>query len=472
MAKYFEKVTPESCGVDSRDLLKMIEGMEDMPEEKETHGFMLIRHGKLLTEGWFAPYKEDMPHVLFSDTKTFTQVAIGFMVQEGLITIEDKIADYFPDKLTEETSEHNRNLTIRQLLMMATGHQGNAVHARGKFSDEEYDKLQEFFASETIDEPGTVFQYENIASYVLSNLVSRLTGKNIAEYLKPRFLDPLDITVDYYSTDEDGVCMGYSGFRITLEALAKVGQFFLNEGVWEGKQLLPKEWCRQATAKHTDCKGPCGPDWDQGYCWHMWRGQHNTARLCGAYGQMCVISPDLDLIFATNSGANYNRLQYILNNFYENVMLKISDEPLEENPLGNIKLENKISKLKLQNIFAPLSPRVNELDKKVLEFEKALCYDKLKLDFTREVCKVTLLGDREISFDAGLAEPKETVVECSGFVSIDPNKNEVFSASAFFDKDGKFIITARILETVTILKIEIDVDNSVKIYTLRGMLGE
>ncbi|MBR5586327.1 MAG: serine hydrolase [Clostridia bacterium] len=472
MAKYFEKVTPESCGVDSRDLLKMIEGMEDMPEEKETHGFMLIRHGKLLTEGWFSPYTEDMPHILFSDTKTFTQLAIGFMVREGLVTIEDKIADYFPDKLTEATSEYNKNLKIKHLLMMATGHPGNAVHARGKFSDEEYDKLREFFASETIDEPGTVFQYENIASYVLSNLVSRLTGKNIVEYLKPRFLDPLDIAVDYYSADENGVCMGYSGFRITLEALAKVGQFFLDEGVWEGKQILPKEWCRQAISKHAECIGPCGSDWNQGYAWHLWRGRYNTARLCGAYGQMCVIAPDLDLIFATNSGANYNRLQYILDNFYENVMLKIKDEPLEENQVGNIKLENKISRLKLQNAFAPLSPRVNELSGKEIKFDKILKYDSLKLDFTKQECKVTLMGDKTISFDAGLEEPKETVVDCGGFVSIDPDKSEIFSASAYFDKDDKFVITARILQTVTIVKIEIDANENVKIYTLRGRLGD
>lgn len=472
MAKYFKKVTPESCGVDSRGLLKFIEGMENMPEEKETHGFMLIRHGKLLTEGWFAPYTEEMPHVLFSDTKTFTQLAIGFMVKEGLITIDDKIADYFPDKLTENTSQHNRNLTIRHLLMMATGHPGNAVHARGKFSDFKYDMLQEFFHSDNIDEAGTKFQYENIASYVLSNLVSRLTGENIAQYLKPRFLDPLGITVDYYSTDDDDVCMGYSGFRITLEALAKVGQFFLNGGVWEGDRLLSKEWCEQATAKHTDCQGPCGTDWNQGYCWHMWRGQHNTARLCGAYGQMCVIAPDLDLIFATNSGANYNRLQYILDNFYENVMLKIKDEPLEENPVGNIKLENKIEKLKLQNVFAPLSPRVNELDGKEIKFEKILRYDSIKLDFEKEVCKVTLAGDKTISFDAGLTDLAETYIEDGGFVSIDPFDHGVYSASAYFDMDDKFIITVRILGTVTIIKIEVDLSENVKIYTLRGNLGD
>ncbi|MBR6523264.1 MAG: serine hydrolase [Clostridia bacterium] len=469
MAKYFKKVNPESCGVSSRDLLKFIEGMEDMPEEKETHGFMLIRHGKLLTEGWFAPYTEEMPHILYSDTKTFTQIAIGFMVKEGLISLEDKVAAFFPDKITEGTSEHNRNLTVKHLLMMATGHPGNAVHQKGNFIDVD-DKVKQFFHAEGCDEAGTKFQYENIASYVLSNIVSRVTGENIADYLKPRFLNPLDITIDYYTTDDDGVCMGYSGFRITLESLAKVGQFFLCGGVWEGKQLLPKEWCEQALEKHTESNGLCGTDWNQGYCWHLWRGRHNTARLCGAYGQMCVIAPDLDLIFATNSGANYNRLQYILDNFYENVLLKIKDEPLEEDPVGNIKLENKISKLSLQNIFAPLSPRVNVLDGKEMRFEKMLSYDTLKLDFTKEVCKVTLSGDKTICFDAGLTEPKGTFVEDGGFITIDPKDHGIYSASAYFDKDDKFIITVRILGTVTIIKIE--VDENVKIYTLRGMLGD
>ena len=469
MAKYFKRVTPESCGVSSRDLFSFIEGMENLPEEKETHGFMLIRHGKLLTEGWFAPYTEEMPHILYSDTKTFTQIAIGFMVKEGLITLEDKVAEFFPDKISDETSEHNKNLMVKHLLMMATGHLGNAVHQKGNFIDVD-DKLKQFFHAEHNVQAGKEFQYENIASYVLSNIVSRVTGENIAEYLKPRFLDPLGIKIDYYTSDDNGVCMGYSGFRITLEALAKVGQFFLDGGVWEGRRLLSKEWCEKALSKHTESNGLCGTDWNQGYAWHLWRGRHNTARLCGAYGQMCVIAPDLDLIFATNSGANYNRLQYILDNFYENVLLKIKDEPLEEDTVGNIKLENKISKLKLQNIYAPISPRANIIDGKEIKFEKVLSYDTLKLDFTEDVCKVTLSGDKTICFEAGLKETKETFVEDGGFITIDPYDHGDYSASAYFDKDDKFIITVRILGTVTIIKIE--VDEKVKIYTLRGMLGD
>ncbi len=472
MAMYFEKVTPESCGIDSRDLLKFVEGMEDMPEIKETHGFMLIRHGKLLTEGWFAPYTEDMPHILYSDTKTFVQLAIGFMVQEGLVNIEDKISDYFKDKLTEKTSEHNKNLIVRHLLMMATGHIGQKAHQSDGFTDLSVDKVKEFFETDNYIEPGKEFQYENIASYVLSNLVTRLTGKNVVEYLKPRFLDPLNITVDSYSTDSAGNCIGYSGFRIKLEALAKIGQFFLNGGTWEGKQLLSKEWCDSAMAKHTDCTGPCGTDWNQGYCWQMWRGRYNTARLCGAYGQMCVIAPDYDLIFATNSGANYNRLQYILDNFYENVLLKIKDEPLEENPIGNIKLENKISKLSLTNKFAPVSPRANYISGREFKFEKAGRYEAVKLEFESCVCKVTLSGDSKISFDAGLTEPKETFIEDGGFVSIDPYDHGIYSASAYFDKDDIFKVTVRILGTVTIVKLEVYPDDSVKLYTLRGTLGE
>ncbi|MFA7636690.1 MAG: serine hydrolase [Monoglobales bacterium] len=472
MAKYFKKVTPESCGVSSIDLIKFIEGMEDMPEIKETHGFMLIRHGKLLTEGWFAPYTEDMPHTLFSDTKTFVQLAVGFMVKEGLCTIEDKISDYFPDKLSDKVSEHNRNLKTKHLLMMATGHKGQQIHKTGDFNDMSVDKVKEFFETDNYIEAGVEFQYDNIATYVLSNLVSRLTGFNVAEYLKPRFLDPLDITVDYYSHDSNNVCIGYSGFRIKLEALAKVGQFLLNGGTWEGAQLLPKEWCEQAMAKHTDGIGPCGDDWNQGYCWHMWRGRYNTARLCGAYGQMCVIIPDRDMIFATNSGANFNKLQSILDNFYENVLLKVSDKPLEENPIGNIKLENKISKLALRNIFAPVSPRANELNGKEITFEKKGRYNKIRLDFGSGVCRVALSGDCEISFDAGLSEPKETYIENGGFLTIDPFDHAKYSATAYFNIDDVFIITARILETVTIVKIEISPDETVKLYTLRGNLGE
>jgi len=470
MAKYFKKVTPESCGIDSRDLLKFVEGMEDMPEEKETHGFMLIRHGKLLTEGWFAPFTEDMPHMLFSDTKTFVQIAIGFMVQEGLININDKISEYFKDKITDKTSQHNKNLTIEHLLMMATGHQGQGIHQTGEFTDMSVDKVKEFFETENYIEAGKEFQYDNIATYVLSNLVTRLTGNNVADYLKPRFLDPLGITVSYYSADADGNCIGYSGFRIKLEDLAKVGQFFLNKGVWKGKRILPEKWCENAMQKHTDCIGPCGPDWNQGYCWQMWRGQHNTARLCGAFGQMCVIAPDYDLIFATNSGANYNRLQYILDNFYENVLFKVKDEPLEENQLGNIKLENKIEKLKLQNIFAPISPRFKELNGKEIRFEKILRYDSVKLEFKDDVCKVTLSGDKTISFTAGLTDAKETYIENGGFVPVDPYDHGIYNSTAYFDEDDNFIITVRILETPTILKIKITSDDKVKIYTLRGNL--
>lgn len=470
MAQYFEKVSPESCGISSKDLLRFIEGMEDLPELKETHGFMLIRHGKLLTEGYFAPYTEDMPHSLFSSTKTFVQLAIGFMVQEGLISIEDKISDYFKDRLPENISVANKNLLVRHLLMMATGHRGQTLHQGGDFTDMNVDKVKEFFETDSYIEAGVEFQYDNIATYVLSSLVSKLTGKNVAEYLKPRFLEPLGITIDYYSADADNVCIGYAGFRIKLEDFAKLGQFFLNGGVWEGKRLLSEEWCKQAIAKHTDCEGPCGEDWKQGYCWQMWRGRHNTARLCGAFGQMCVIAPDKDLIFATLSGGNFNKLQYILNNFYDNVYHKIKDEPLEENQVGNIKLENKIDSLKLVDIFAPVSKRAEILNRKELKFEKRGRYNTVKFDFEEDVCKVTLSGDCEISFDAGLKSAKQTYIEDGGFMTIDPYDHGTYYATARFDENDNFIITVRILETPTMIKIEVDKDENVKLYTLRGEL--
>ena len=211
------------AGVHQADLQDFMERLKK--NGLNMHSVLMSRYGKRFFECYWDPFDAQTNHRMYSVTKSFVAIAIGCLVDEGKLGLDDPIIDYFPDKLTENTSEHNRTLKIRHLLMMATGHPGNEVHARGKFSDEEYDKLKDFFHSETIDMPGTLFQYENIASYVLSNLVSRVNGENIVEYLTPRFLQSLGITIDYYSTDENGVCMGYSGFRITLESLAKVGQF-------------------------------------------------------------------------------------------------------------------------------------------------------------------------------------------------------------------------------------------------------
>ena len=466
MAKYFEKVTPESCGVSSEDLIKMIEGMQEVPEKRETHGFMLIRHGKLLTEGWFTPYEEDSAHTIFSCSKTFTQLAIGFMEQEGLVTIDDLVYKYFPDK---EVIEYNKTLKIKDLLRMGTGHEGNNPEL-GKILGCGDDKVQQFFLSPQVNNP-PIFRYENNTSIVLSHLVSRLTGKDVIEYLTPRFIEPLGIDVVSYTKESEGIFTGYTGIRLKLEDVAKVGQFFLNGGVWDGKRLISEEWCKQATAKQIDAAVPSPGDWAQGYCWQMWRGNYNTSRICGANGQGCVIAPDQDLVFAYFTGTDGDMLQPMIDNFYNNVFHKLSDEPLAENPEGNAKLEAKIKTLELYDEFKPVSERVRELDGKTFSFEKALSYDGVKLDFDGDVCKVTLSGDKTFSFEAGLKETKTTNVDNGDFVGVDVVDYSVFMASARFDEDDKLVITARIFETVTILKIEIDKENNAKIYTLRGRIG-
>jgi len=183
MAKYFERVTPESCGVSSEDILKMIEGMEGTPEVKEMHSFMLVRHGKVLAEGSFAPYTLETPHAIFSDSKTFTQLAIAFMVQEGLVTVDDKIADFFPDK---KVSDYNKKLTIHNLLSMGSGHVVPPANL-GEILGCGDDKVQQFLLTENNSEPG-LFMYENNCSLVLSNIVSRVTGKNIFVFCICRFL--------------------------------------------------------------------------------------------------------------------------------------------------------------------------------------------------------------------------------------------------------------------------------------------
>ncbi len=469
MAKYFKKVSPESCGVDSLNILSFIDSMDLNSELRETHGFMLLRHGKLLTEGYFSPYNEDTPHMLFSASKTFTQLAIGFMVKEGKLSLDDCVFDYFSDVLPKDITDVNKTIKIKDMLIMATGHSGHPIHQAGDWQNAK-DLVEDFFKTECSTQPGTEFQYDNIASFVLSVLVSKKTGKNIIEYLKPRFLDVLGINVHYCATNSENVCLGYSGMRITLEDVAKVGQFFLSKGKWEDKQLLPQEWCEEAMRKHQDCDGAMGEDWTSGYGYHMWRGRYNTARLCGAFGQMCVIAPDYDMVFAIFSGCNYNKLEFILENFYNNIMLKTSDVPLEENAVGNVKLENRIEKLKLQDRFEPVLPVAEELNGKTFSFDKCGRYNKIKLDFDDESCLVTLLGEGEIKFKAGLHRVEKTYIEDGGFVAVDFIDHGEYHASAYFEKDGTFKISARIHTTPTIVKIDVFPDETVKIYTIRGSI--
>ncbi len=458
MSNFIVKATPESCGVSSKDVIKFVEEICQGLPNQETHSFMLIRHGKLLFEGYFSPYDEETEHSLFSVSKSFTSTAIGFLVSEGIIKTDDYIYDYFPELITDDINKENLKIKIHDLLSMSFGQQGGAVHESQKRSDMSNAMLYDFFYRNKDIECGTQFRYDSYGTYMLSALINKLTGKTVVEYLMPKLFEPLDIKQPYYIKDDLGISIGYTGMRLKLQDLAKVGLTYLNDGVWNGKQIIPSDWVKLASKKHipTDTCAT-GLDWQEGYCYQFWKGRYNTFRFCGAYGQMCVMMPKYDAVFAINSGYDNDKLSYILDTFYKNIMFNMKEIPLPEDAENNNKLEHILSNLRLTYQFSEMSPMAELISGRTYDIEEKGGYNAIKFDFSDKDVVVELIGEnRSYTFKAGFYEPIWGRVEGTHFSSLENEDNSDTIGTAIWHTKKDLEITLRIFGTPSILKVVAD----------------
>jgi CubicO group peptidase (beta-lactamase class C family) len=332
--KNFETALPYEVGVDAQAILNTLERLE--AADLGLHGFILVRHGKVFSKGWYAPYGAQRRHMLFSLTKSFTSTAVGFGVQEGLLTLEDKVVDFFPEKLPFRPCENMEKMRVKHLLNMCTGHTAEpAIHGT--------DPLVSFLRSYVDLEPGSRFLYNTSASCVLAYIMEKLTGMGVDAYLKPRLFDPLDITDYVWDKFPDGTCTGGFGLNLRTKDIAAFGKFLLQKGQWNGKQLLNSDWIDEATASHiVQPEGTA--DWTAGYGYQFWRcSQAGGYMGNGAFGQYCIIVPDKDLIIAVNSGSK--DMQGQLDVFYEALIPGVHDGVLPENPAAQAALEAKIAGL-------------------------------------------------------------------------------------------------------------------------------
>ncbi|HTF19418.1 MAG TPA: serine hydrolase, partial [Chryseolinea sp.] len=290
--------TPETEGVSSKALIAFLDAAAN--SKHEFHSIMVLRHGKVIAEGWWNPYRPDLKHTLYSCSKSFTASAVGFAVSEKKLSVEDQVISFFPDDVPSNPSENLKALRVKHLLSMSVGHDKDPTGAtRG--SD---NWIRSFLEVPVVHEPGTKFVYNSLATYMLSAIVQKVTGQTILEYLKPRLFAPLNITGMDWETDPDGINTGGWGLRLRTEDMAKFGQMFLQKGKWNGRQILPETWIADAsTAKIM--QDPDAPqarkdssDWLQGYGYQMWRSRHNSYRGDGAYGQFILVLPEQDAVIA------------------------------------------------------------------------------------------------------------------------------------------------------------------------------
>lgn len=311
--KRLERVAPHQVGVDAKAVSAFVSRVE---QQFGIHSFMLLRHGKVAAEGFWYPYAPEHTHSLFSMSKTFTSAAIGFAVQEGLLSVTDKVLSFFPGVLPAAPCENMQRMEVRHLLNMATGH---SVEPDVFLPDCSWE--YGFLSSYVDCEPGSIWCYNTPATYMLSAILQQVTGQTVADYLEPRLFGPLGFGPHWWEVSPEGVSTGGFGLNVRLEDLAKFGQLYLNRGLWQGRQLLDAAWIDETSFNRISNAQSSFQQRQnqQGYGYQIWRCMpEGVYRGDGAFGQYCVIMPEQDAVLVTYAGEE--NMGEIIELFFDTVL--------------------------------------------------------------------------------------------------------------------------------------------------------
>lgn len=316
--KQLPRSTPDAEQFSPDALGKYLDAVKKSGED--LHSIMILRHGRVIAEKWLGKNSADKNHIMNSVSKTFTATAAGFAIADNRLKVTDKVVSFFPDDLPSTVSPYLADLTVYDLLTMTVGHETDPTQEVRKHS-KDWEKY--FLATPIRFEPGTKFVYNSVATFMLSAIVQKVTGEKVIDYLKPRLFEPLGISGAEWSTSPSGVNTGGWGLFIKTEDMAKMGQFLLQKGKWEGRQLLPESWFDEATAAKTvqapvwvaEGTKPEESDWIQGYGYQLWRCRHNAYRADGANGQFIIVLPEKDAVIVTT--ADIGNMQEEINLIWE-----------------------------------------------------------------------------------------------------------------------------------------------------------
>ena len=446
MTPSLPRSAPEPQGVDPRAVLATLEAITAVPE---LHSLMVVRHGHVVAEGWAAPFAPDRRQTVYSLSKTFTAPAGGFAVAEGLFSLDDPVVGLLPDKAPDEPDERLARMTVRHLLTMASGHdpEPSVMHEPG-------DWVATFLATPLVHEPGERFVYNTPATHVLSAIVQRASGQRLLDYLTPRLLDPLGIVGAWWEQSPDGVDVGGVGLSVTTEDIAKLGLLYLQDGLWEGRRVLPEGWAAQAGAAQVSTAHWGGTDWQQGYGFQMWRSQHGF-RADGAFGQFSLVLPDEDTVVAMTSA--FRDTGRVLEAVWTHLLPGLHDEPLAADDDGRAALEARLAGLRLD---PPDGEAITETARRiagsVLDLGETPI-GPLSVRFVPgeegdEVVVRTAVG--EITLRPGHGEPSAQRVPSV----FEPRHSPEALVSGAWTGPDRYVLTVRWVETPHMLTVQADVD--------------
>ncbi|WP_437665277.1 serine hydrolase domain-containing protein [Sorangium sp. So ce1182] len=313
---------PAASGMSSRSIAALLDRLE--AQAVECHSLMVVRHGHVVAEGWWAPYSAERPHLLYSLTKSFTSVAVGLAIADGLLSLDDRVVDVLPDHVPADISEQGRRLTVHHLLSMTAGHRTDSLAEAWQL--EPGDLVKGFLRVPFTEAEGTRYTYDNSTTFVLARMVERVTGRGLPELLDERLFRPMGVEHAEWDRVASGAAFGFHGLHLTTEAVAGFGELLLRGGRWGDRRLVPREWVELATRRHIETRqiegGSRDADYLCGYGYHFWmsrRGYHGD----GAFGQLCVVVPSHDLVVVV-TGAN-TQAQAILDALWECLLPGLDD---------------------------------------------------------------------------------------------------------------------------------------------------
>jgi len=388
---YFKRCLPEEQGISSMDIIRFLEAAKQ--NLCHIHTFVLLRRGKVIAEGYQYPYTSEDKRLLNSVSKTFTAIGVGIALSEKLLTLEDKVISYFPDCLPDRINQKLEKLNIHHLLTMSTGHAVDSIFEMCQAKD----WISAFLNMEIKYEPGQRFQYDSGASFMLSAILSKLTGIPLDEYLRTRLFEPLQID-DYIWDRHEGITTGGWGLMLKPEDLAKLGILFLQKGIFDGKRIISKEWIEMATCKQiSTCENEYRADWAQGYGFQMWRNAGDGYRADGAFGQFCLIYPKEEIILSLTSEDGFS--QELLTTFYNNVVKKVQNIPVGVDASVREKLSNMLCNIERPFTYDATNSYVeNKINGKEYLFmnETKVLNRNVKFDFTGSKLVVSIAGSQKI----------------------------------------------------------------------------
>lgn len=347
--------TSEEQALNSALILELLQTIQK--RNLAIHSLLIIRHGYLVTEVYFPPYEREVPHPVFSVTKSVTSALVGIAIEEGYIKgVQQKVLDFFPDIAQDVTDKYLKDLTVEHLLTMSAGYLTNTMpNLRGK--EASFDTVRHILTYNSIlVKPGSSFFYDSGGPHLLAAIIQKSTGLTLQEYAQKKLFGPLGITAVGWETDPQGITKGATGLKITPRDMAKIGYLYLQHGQWNGTQIVPAQWVDVSTTKHFDTQGLMNAAEDDGYGYLWWMDAFGGYSAHGFGGQYIFVLPQLDMVVVFTSGltdANFPTPSELLTAYL--LPAAQSPHPLVPNPPAFQRLQTAIQKIeKPETPVAPL----------------------------------------------------------------------------------------------------------------------